>query len=106
MIGPCRVIEMLDVKESIGSSELEKFDLDGVVRVLFKTKNSKLWESGKPEFQKNFIQINEESAKFLIEYGVKLVGIDYLSVERFGSPDHATYHLLLRNQVVIIVGLN
>ena len=42
----------------------------------------------------------------MIEHGVKLVGIDYLSVERFDSPDYATHHTLLRNQVIIIEGLN
>ena len=55
---------------------------------------------------KNFIYLSKEGANFLIEHGIKLVGIDYLSVENFGSLDHATHHLLLRNQVVIIEGLN
>jgi len=106
LIGPCHVVEMLGVKESIGLSELEKLDLEGVVRILFKTRNSKWWEKGEKEFQRDFVHISEQGAKFLIEQGVKLVGIDYLSIERFGSPDHATHHLLLRSQVIIIEGLN
>jgi len=106
LVGPCHVVEMLDVKESIGLAELEKLDLEGVVRILFKTKNSNWWKSSEKEFQKNFIYISELGAKFLIDLGVKVVGIDYLSVERFGSSDYATHHLLLRNQVVIIEGLN
>ena len=106
LIGPCRVIEMLDVKESIGPSVLEKLDLGGAVRILFKTRNSRWWEYGEKEFQKKFVHLSEEGARYLVEQGVKLVGIDYLSVERFKSPDHATHHLLLRNQVVIIEGLN
>ena len=106
LIGPCHVVEMLDVKKSIGLSELEKLDLKGVVRILFKTRNSMWWEKGEKEFQKNFIHISEEGARFIVEHGVKLVGIDYLSVERFDSPDYATHHTLLRNQVVIIEGLN
>ena len=51
LIGPCRVIEMLDVKESIGLSALEKLDLGGATRILFKTKNSRWWEHGEKEFQ-------------------------------------------------------
>lgn len=106
LIGPCRVVELLNVKESIGPSVLEKIDFENVVRVLFKTRNSRWWECNEKEFQENFVHINELGAKFLIEHGVKLVGIDYLSVERFKSSDHTTHHLLLRNEVVIIEGLN
>lgn len=106
LIGSCRVVEMLDVKESIGLPELEKLDLKGVVRILFKTRNSLLWANDEKEFKKNFIHISEQGAKFLVGQGVKLVGVDYLSVERFDSPDFATHHSLLRNQVIIIEGLN
>ena len=106
LIGPCRVIEILDVKESIGLSELEKIDLVGVVRVLFKTKNSRWWENNEKKFKEKFVYLSEEGARYLVEQDVKLVGIDYLSVERFKSLDHETHHLLLRNQVVIIEGLN
>jgi len=106
LIGACRVVEIPDSCNYIGPAELAKTDLRGVIRILFKTKNSKLWKYNKKIFQKNFIYLSKEGANFLIEHGIKLVGIDYLSVENFGSLDHATHHLLLRNQVVIIEGLN
>ena len=100
------MIEILDVKESIGLSELEKIDLVGVDRVLFKTKNSRWWENNEIKFKEKFVYLSEEGARYLVEQDVKLVGIDYLSVERFKSLDHETHHLLLRNEVVIIEGLN
>ena len=106
LIGPCCVIEMLDVKESIGLSALEKLDFGGATRILFKTKNSRWWENGEKEFQEKFVHLSEKGASYLVEQGVKLVGIDYLSIERFKSLDYATHHLLLRNQVIIIEGLN
>lgn len=106
LIGPCQVFELPEVKGGIGSADLQGFDLNGVTRVLFKTSNSIWWETGERKFQKEFVYIAEEGAKFLINHGVKLVGIDYLSVEKFGSSDYATHHLLLRNQVVIVEGLN
>ncbi len=106
LVGPCRVFDMTEVGESIGPSDLETIDFTCTSRVLFKTKNSEWWARGQRQFQKNFIHLHEEGARFLIECGVKLVGIDYLSVERFASPDHATHHILLRNQVVIIEGVD
>lgn len=106
LIGSCQVYDLPEVNGGIGPDDLEKLDFKGTSRVLFKTKNSIWWEKEETKFQKEFVYITEEGAQFLISRGVKLVGIDYLSVEKFESPDYATHHLLLRNQVVIVEGLN
>ena len=106
LIGPCRVFDFSENIESIGYETLKNLDFAGVTRVLFKTRNSIWCASGETEFQKDYVCITESAAKFLVDHGVNLVGIDYLSVEKFGSSDYSTHHLLLRNQVVIIEGLN
>jgi arylformamidase len=106
LVGPCRVFDLSGIIEGIGPEDLKSLDFTGVNRVLFKTKNSKWWASGETKFQEDFVYITEAGAKFLIDHGVNLVGIDYLSVEKFGSSDYATHHLFLRNQVVIVEGLN
>jgi arylformamidase len=106
LIGPCRVCEIPDNNNVIGPSDLEKLDLDNQIRVLFKTRNSKLWKKGERKFKKDFVHLHFEGAKFLIDRGINLVGIDYLSIEGYESLDHATHHLLLRNNVVILEGLN
>ena len=105
LIGPCRVFEMPEVNESIGLGDLEKLAFDDHTRVLFKTKNSNWWKSEERTFHKDFVHLHPEGAKYLIDQDIKLVGIDYLSIEKFGS-DHATHHILLRNNVVILEGLN
>ena len=106
LIGSCQVFELPEIKGGIGPNDIEKFDIEGETRILFKTKNSIWWKTDERKFQKDFVYITEEGAKLLISLGVKLVGIDYLSVESFESSDYATHHLFLRNQVVIIEGLN
>ena len=106
LIGLCHVFELPEIKGGIGPGDIEKLDLKGETRILFKTRNSNWWKNNERKFQKDFVYITEEGAKFLISNGVKLVGIDYLSVEKFGSSDYATHHLFLRNQVVILEGLN
>lgn len=106
LMGPCRVFDLTGIKESIGRSDLEKLDFAVVVRVLLKTRNSEWWARGEKKFQKQFIHLREDGAGFLLERGVKLVGVDYLSVERFKSPDHATHQALLRREVVIVEGLD
>ncbi len=106
LMGPCRVFSLTGIEESIGRSDLEKLDFVDVLRVLFKTRNSEWWARGEEEFQKQFIHLREDGARWLLERGVKLVGVDYLSVERFKSSNHATHHALLRRGVVIVEGLN
>ena len=106
LVGPCRVIDMTAVKEGISKSLLEKLDFKGVTRVLFKTRNSEWWEFGEKRFQKGFVYLEEEAARFLIQQGIILVGLDYLSIEKFKNPGHPTHHTLLRHNIVIIEGLN
>lgn len=101
--GKAVVREIPDVR-SIGRAELQAFEWNGVERVLFKTENSKHWDDGK--FYEEFVYLEPEGAKFLVERGVRLVGIDYLSVDRFKSESHPTHFVLLANNIVILEGLN
>jgi arylformamidase len=74
-------------------------------RVLFRTSNSKLWAKGEPAFSKDFVGITADGAQWLVDFGVRLVGVDYLSVAPFGQsvPTHQT---LLNAGVIIVEGLN
>jgi arylformamidase len=73
---------------------------------LFKTRNSQFWSEPEKGFRKDFTYIEPEAARALVERGIRLVGIDYLSVEKFGSTDFQTHLTLLQNGVVIIEGLD
>jgi arylformamidase len=74
-------------------------------RVIFKTRNSEYWRS-KAEFKTDFTYLDLTAAKKLIKNGVRLVGIDYLSIEKFGSPDHEVHRALLEQEIIILEGLN
>src|SRR5262249_22631161 len=78
-IGKARVIDVGEVKV-IDAALLANFDLRDVLRVLFKTSNSRLWRESN-EFQKDFVYLETDGAELLVKLGVKLVGIDYLSIE-------------------------
>ena len=101
-LGPCRVVEVPKAM-AITPEHVASVDLGRNGRVLFKTRNSGLWAK---KFRKDFAYITPEAARHLVSQGVRLVGIDYLSVEQFGSKDFATHHALLRSQVVILEGIN
>jgi len=106
LIGAARVVEIDESATSISSEHIKNANLGGVERVLFKTRNSAFWNDMSQGFRKDFTYIEAEAAQSLVDSGVRLVGIDYLSVEKFGSEDFATHLILLENQVVIIEGLD
>jgi len=89
-------------------SRIEPGDLSELghedVRVLIKTRNSRLW--GSQEFQTNYVGLSEDAARHLIAHGVKVVGIDYLSVEEYKKPGAPAHRALLGGGVIVIEGLN
>lgn len=104
MVGPCRVFEVENSVMAIGPEHLP--DLDGIERLLFKTRNSAFWSTPEEGFRKDFTYITPEAAKILADAGLRLVGIDYLSVEKFGSEVFATHKTLLEKEIVILEGLD
>ena len=104
LVGDCQVIELEADVMSVEPHHVE--NLDGVERVLFKTRNSDFWNEPEKGFRTDFTYISPEAAKILVEKGVKLVGIDYLSVEKFGAKSFDTHITLLEKEVVIIEGLD
>jgi arylformamidase len=73
-------------------------------RVLFKTANGPAWD--REEFHEGFIGLDPGAAQALVDHGVILVGIDYLSIEGFGAPGHPVHMILLGADVVIVEGLD
>src|SRR5262249_28398045 len=103
LIGRSRVIE-LRTRSGITAEDLATFDLSEDVRLLIKTQNSRLW--GDPEFHKDYIGITESGAKHLVGHGIKVVGVDYLSVEVFKTPGAPAHRTLLGGGTIVIEGLN
>ena len=103
LIGLATVIDVGEL-EVITAIFLEGLELpNNLKRILFKTKNSKLWDSS--TFEPNFVALSCDAAEWLINQGIVLVGIDYLSIQRFyDGPE--THIVLLQSDVVIIEGLN
>ena len=104
LLGDCTVVELDESVMAIEAAHVE--NLKNVERVLFKTRNSQFWNEPEKGFREDFTYISPAAAKILVEKNIKLVGIDYLSVEKFGSTDFLTHKTLLENEVVIIEGLD
>lgn len=103
LVGACRVVD-LQAADSIGVEELAALPLDGVERVLFKTRNSSRW--GEAEFRRDFVALTGDGGAWLADRGMRLVGVDYLSVDRFRSGAHPAHHALMNAGITIVEGLN
>lgn len=106
LTGPCYVVQLPDGIEAITAEVLERTEIPSkTTRILFGTRNSHLWAKGETEFQTDFVAITEDGAEWLVERGVQLVGIDYLSVAPY-SETIPTHLVFLRAGVIIVEGLN
>jgi arylformamidase len=103
LCGPARVVEVSS-RAAITADDLAGLDLSGAARLLIKTSNSRLW--GDATFHADYVGVGESAARYLVERGVKVVGVDYLSVEPFKTPGAPTHHILLGAGTIVIEGLN
>lgn len=106
LVGTARVIEIPEDVQVIERETLSRLNLDQVSRVLFKTRNSSFWADRPDRFREDFTYISPDAAELLVQNGIRLVGIDYLSVEKFKPVEYETHNVLLSAGCVIIEGLN
>jgi arylformamidase len=100
LIGEAHVVDATSLHEDIDAEALGTLDLPtGAERLIFKTPNSELWNLD--EFTRGFIRFVESGARPLVEAGVRLVGIDYLSI-----GDEGAHKVFLGNGVVPLEGLD
>lgn len=105
LLGEAQVIELLDT-EVIDRRALESASVPaGASRLLFKTRNSRFWNNPRADFQQEYVAVDRSGAEWLVEAGVRLVGIDYLSIAPWGQTVEP-HQILLSQSVIIIEGLD
>jgi arylformamidase len=104
LIGPALLIAFADDVRAVGAAELRAHDLKSHKRILLRTRNSALLSQ--KEFARDYTYLAPDGAEYLVEQGVEVVGIDYLSIEQFHSGHHRTHRTLLAKSVVILEGLD
>jgi len=104
LIGPAHVLEHTGAKH-VTAADLETASIPtGAKRLLLKTPNSRFWDDD--DFHTNFVGLTGGAARWLVDRGFVLVGIDYLSIEEFRAPTHEVHSILLKAGVVIVEGLD
>lgn len=104
LIGPALLLSFADDVRSVGAAELRARDIKSQTRILLRTRNSAFLSQ--KDFVKDYTYLAPDGAQYLVDQGVELVGIDYLSIEQFHSGHHLTHRTLLERAVVIVEGLD
>jgi arylformamidase len=106
LTGRAYVLHLPDEVDLITAAVLKQIEFPPRLRrVLFRTRNSKEWARLPAPFNPEFVALSADGAQYLIERGVRLVGVDYLSVAPYSDPV-PTHQVLLRAGVVIVEGLD
>ena len=106
LMGPARVVELPEA--NVITPELLDAQSPAIEteRLLLKTTNSDLWNDPGHEFNPDFVALSPESADWVVNKGIKLVGIDYLSIQMFKDDEPMTHRVLLEGGVIILEGLD
>jgi arylformamidase len=105
LIGRAFVLHLPDV-DVVTASVLEQAELPPRTRrVLLRTRNSEFWAAGRRDFQEDYVAISPDGAQYLVDRGVQLVGVDYLSVAPYADTVR-THQIFLESGVVIVEGLD
>ncbi|MFC2038813.1 cyclase family protein [Chloroflexota bacterium] len=105
-MGRCRVIEIKD-KVKITLEEIIPYNIRRGERILFKTENSeKCYKTD--EFIEDYVYFSTEVAQYLVDRGIRAVGLDYLSIGSVKEENnlHDTHEILLNAGVYIIEGID
>jgi arylformamidase len=102
LIGEALVVQ--SNADTISAEALRDIDFKKYKRILFKTKNSELLKS--ETFNPEYVSLDYSAAELLVKNGVRVVGIDYLSIEAFDTKEHNVHRILTQNDVIIVETLD
>lgn len=103
LLGLARLFQLPQVHH-IDRKVLEALDLKGITRLLLGTRNSALLKQ--TQLNPDYAFVSEDAARYLVNIGMKLVGVDYLSIDEYRKKGSPAHHILLGAGVTIVEGLN
>jgi arylformamidase len=105
LIGHARVIEIPDSVQSIDAAVLNRHKWRDAERVIFRTRSAIHGWMSSPTFHHDFAYVAPDAAQLMADAGIKLVGIDYISAEKFAAPAPLTHRILLGKGIPIVEGM-
>lgn len=105
--GPAVVVDCRHLDSDITANDLERLAIPGGTdKLVFKTRNSDIWRTSPEGFVSNYIALEPSGAEWIVEHGIRLVAIDYLSIGATDTTGTVTHITLLKANVLIVEGLD
>lgn len=106
LMGAAKVIEVQKAAKCILPDHLRDKDIQYGDRILFKTRNSLQLKKG--IFDQNYVFLSPQAAEYLVQKGVRLVGIDYLSIDSLNpvGENRSCHQILLSVGIAILEALD
>lgn len=105
MVGPSVVADLSSVSQ-ITATDLERLNLpEDTQKLLLRTHNSEYWKKDSRRFRTDYVGLSKDAAEWLVKQNIRLVGIDYLSIQMYFDSSE-THQILLNAGVIILEGLN
>ena len=106
LTGPVLVVQFPDDLDLITAEALDAAEIpSGAERLLFRTRNSDLWQRSEKEFCSTFVGISMDGAEWLVKRNIRLIGIDYLSVAPYKQGE-LIHKVLLGAGIVLLEGVD
>jgi arylformamidase len=106
LVGTACVVRIPDSIDTVTAEVLEGLDVpDEASRLLLHTRNSALWSSHPASFQRNYVALAPDAARWVVDHDIRCLGVDYLSVQHYDDGPE-THQILLQAGVIIVEGLN
>lgn len=105
LLGPTYVASV-PVAGSIEPADLDLAGIpDGTARLLLRTANSEIADLYTTPFREDYAALSPAAAQWVVDRGIDVIGIDYLSIQRFNDPPDA-HVIILGAGLVIVEGLD
>ncbi len=105
LVGPAEVVQIYG-RSPITAADLEHANIEPKAeRVLLKTDNTRFMRLRDPKFHTDYTGLAPSGAEWLVHHGIRLVGIDYLSIGPYGPANAETHQILLGAGVVVLESL-
>lgn len=106
LTGRTYVLHLPDQVSVISAEILDQVEIPPRTRrLLFRTRNSSYWATDPHRFREDFVAIDASGAQYLVDRGVKLIGVDYLSVAPYGDGK-PTHEIFLKAGIILLEGLD
>ena len=109
LVGDALVVQIVNEVNIITAEVLSSHPQIDAIRcakkILFRTKNSLLWQKYPAQFITEYVGIDTSGAEFLATFDLDLIGIDYLSIAPFHDLN-IPHQILLAKGVVLLEGID